>query len=350
MKRTQRKKLKKTPTTGLRALSQHRNVELESICERLLQMGFKKTFISAYRKERLYSDFQEELDEYWIKCLMMQQYNHKTKEESLERIIYDIGLKKKVAANLWKKVIQPIFDTCYNEEQLFDIAIEHLLNDSISEYSNNSYYFDLPEHNKWFYNPDIHEGFMINYDDRVSISEIISSLEKIDSVKQKNDFYLFHCTNWNSANNIINSGVDHRKGRMCLDFGIRSGFYLTKDIIMAKAWGNKRKDDWKNKIAIVIFRMNPKKIMSLRFKNFRNADDEWERLVNSSRQCKEKKNELDSFDFVRGPICKNPRLIVKENAKPIASNTLFQYASKTDKADESLQENFVGCIWIKKES
>lgn len=166
---------------------------------------------------------------------------------------------------------------------------------------------------------------------------------------EKDSFLVYHCTSWCYAKNIIEYEVDYTKGRRCLDFGVRPGFYTTKDIKMAHGWGIKNYKRWKNEIAILIFEVSKSMLRDYNVKEFSSTSPEWKKMVKESRMCETKKNLLDEFDFVVGPVCKNPHDVVQKNAQPVAHRDLYQFVSKSDKADAFLTEHFVGCIWFSKQ-
>ncbi len=189
----------------------------------------------------------------------------------------------------------------------------------------------------------------INYDESVEIQQIIHDLNlKRNIVSSSSDsFYLFHCTCWKHAKSIIESGVKIFRGRECLDFGIYPGFYMTKDIDTALEWGEKRRNDWCHESAIVIFELSQSQLKNLKVKVFENANRDWKHLVKHSRKCNDEKNSLDTFDFIYGPICKNPKNVAENDMTPLPFHNRFQFVAKSRESETLLDEHFIGCIWKK---
>jgi hypothetical protein len=326
------------------------NKDLINICEKFKIMGWRKSFIEKYRRENIDVVFEGEVDKYWLKCAIDKAYiENENTSTSFQDLLYNIGLKKSVVNYLWNVVIEPIYDTCYSKEQLFHIAIEHVFGETKPLFGNKPYYLNLTKENEWYDHKESN-GFMMNYNGFAGIESIIRDLDykRRDESQSSNDkFYLFHCTAWRHAKSIISGGVKFFRGRECLDFGIDPGFYMTKDIQVALEWGEKKKGDWSNEIAILIFELSHNKLSNYKVKVFENANKEWKNLVRSSRKCQDEKNILDSFDFVYGPMCKNPMDVSNDCEMPVPFQNRFQLVSKNRESDALLNKNYIGCIWKK---
>jgi len=327
-----------------------KNDDLETICNRMTEIGIRKSIVDQYRKENPDADLSGELDEYWIELFLGMLYWEKQENaSSFENLLYDVGFKRRIAKRLWKDIVEPVFNTCYTYEQLFDIVLEYLWGKTTPLFENKPYFIDLPQENAWHYDMEM-KCLMLNYDRTIEIQDVVKLLnnhQNKNQVANENAFYLFHGTSWKSAVSILQEGISHSVGRRCLDFGNGSGFYMTKSLNMALDWGKKRQKAWGNEVAIIILRLHNDDLKGFKKKTFSHPTTEWETLVKSSRQCKTIRNALDFFDFVYGPVCSNPKDVSKSNAKPLAFPNMFQLVSKSERGDILIRENLLGCIWLK---
>lgn len=141
---------------------------------------------------------------------------------------------------------------------------------------------------------------------------------------------------------ILKNGPDHTRGRRCLDFGVRPGFYTTPDVDMAMDWGTKKRGWWRGQAAVLVFALNPS---GLKHKHVWEAN-EWTTMVRSSRMCRVRKNALDDFDVVEGPVCRNPGSVTRESQiAPMPHPGMYQVTSKSDEGDHSFR--CLGCIWLR---
>ncbi len=338
----------RTNKTNLKKQRKYKQ-NLVDICNKFEKLGWRKSFIKKFRSEHVDFDFEGELDEYWMQCAVDKAYSENINTHSFTDLLCNIGLKKSVAKYIWNIIIEPVYDTCYTEEQLFDIAIEHVFGKTKPLFGNTSYYLNLPTENEWYYHKKT-KGFAINYNESVEIKDIIRTLDQKrnnapQNLSERDKFYLFHCTSWRAAKSIIKNGVNLDHGRQCLDFGIKRGFYMSKDIMIAQKWGEKKKGGWGNEIAIIIFELTYSQMTNYKVKMFENANKDWIHLVKRSRKCKDEKNILDTFDFVYGPICKNPKDVAKKGVNPVPFDNRFQFVAKSRESETLLENNYIGCIW-----
>jgi hypothetical protein len=225
--------------------------------------------------------------------------------------------------------------------------VEYVLGKTKPISCNLRYYFDFYNENKWFVPKESQKyGHVINLKDSKHIEDKLKEFLTLPKNDNKIHTYFYHCTNWRSAKNIIEHGVNSSKGRMCLDFGIRQGFYTTQNINTAIEWGEKRINSWYGQVAILIFEIKANKLKKYKTKYFYSAADEWKRLVSHSRKCEENENELDFADFVYGPICVNPKNVKYNGTPPIAQQDKFQFVSKSIDADILMRKSYVGCIYF----
>jgi hypothetical protein len=348
------------PITGKRKRIPKDNQKIvKEVCDKFKELGWRHKFIDDYfrnfRDDVEFGSIQETI-EYEVKSYAGVFYvNAKTKNhDKFEELLYNVGFKRSTVKRLCK-VFEPLYDSSYTEEQLFDILIDYLLGkvDPITD-KNTKYYISPTKVNEWFYDKKKGNGYVINYDKSMEMEPVIEDLKKIiaenNNHSEEEHTLFFHCTAWRHMTNIIKNGVNFMKGRWCLDFGKQPGFYVTKDIDMALDYVQKKWKSFNHEVGIVVFNVPTKELANYNLKMFPKANNEWVTLVQDSRQCKKDtdENELDLFDFVYGPVCLNPRSVIENNAKPVAYKNFFQLVSKNKNADILFRRSFVGSIWFRK--
>lgn len=333
---------------------QRKDTQLNVICDKFKEIGWKKKYIDRYRERFTDFDFEDERDDYWMEQELTSHYEGyvANQPESFINILCRGGFKKRVAEKLWADIIEPIYDTCYTTEQLYDIAIDYVLGKTNPIQTKSAYYLKLAKENEWTLTQvqegtkSIYYGHVININQTDNVSEKVNKLKEIRDAKANEVLYLFHCTSWTFAKNIIEYGVSSSVGRQCLDFGIRQGFYTTENIQMAIEWGEKQRKYWKGQVAIVIFEIDAKKLKKYKTKYFNSTTNEWKQLVTHSRKCEEKENALDFFDFVYGPVCLNPKAVCSQGKAPIADKGKFQFVSKSINGDFLMRDSYIGSIFF----
>jgi hypothetical protein len=260
---------------------------------------------------------------------------------SIYAILLSTGFKSKTALEL-AKVLTP-FKTngsSYSTHHLFDFAIEYLKGkyDPIGAIGQ-SHLFHHPVQDEWFTDerhPNVH---FVNMHAPLSLNEEHMRALTIHPRLQQtpNTRIFYHGTNWGGSLSILER-INHVFGRKCLDFGILNSFYCTPHLSDALQWCEKHRDGWKSELCIVAFRVPYP--LPFNTKIFKDVDAEWRKLVKDSRLCKQRINDLDRYDFVYGPMCANPIPIQRKNATavPHRPTMKFQLCSKTDRADEYLQQ------------
>lgn len=319
---------------------------------RFRELGWRDKFIEEFFKDFTDRDFDMEDTEYWVEEYAESFFNMSTKQSysSFKQLLYRTGLKRSVVNNLWD-VFEPLYGNEYSDDQLYKLILKHLYGrvDPLTD-TTTHYYIDIPKENQWVHNSDVGKGYVMNYNPhKMAPEKVVNSLRK--KVTKANDlasFFVFHCTCWRYALDIIDTGPLFYKGNDCRDFGIQPSFYTTQSIQMALDWGKLHKSSWSDEVAICVFRIYPHRLSAYKVKSFERVDKEWEDLVKSSRKCKERINELDKHDFVYGPVCRNPYDIRKNDATPAAFPNMFQLASKTNQSDAFLKEHYIGTIWVRK--
>jgi hypothetical protein len=267
----------------------------------------------------------------WIK------YPH----DSIYAILLSTGFKTKTALEL-AKVLTPLKanGSSYSIHHLFDFAIEYLKgNYNPIGTIGQSHLFPHPVQDEWFTNeqhPNVH---FINLQAPISHNEehmkALTENPRLHQTPNARIFY--HGTNWGATLSILER-INHVFGRKCLDFGILNSFYCTPHLADALQWCEKHRDGWKSELCIIAFKVPYP--LPFKTKIFKEADEEWRQLVKASRLCKQRINDLDRYDFVYGPMCANPIPIQRKDASAVPHRPTMKYqlCSKTDRADEYLQQ------------
>jgi len=134
----------------------------------------------------------------------------------------------------------------------------------------------------------------------------------------------YHATSPEFGTDIIDH-IDLNQGRIGLDFnpaGVK-GFYMTDDLTQGWDWIYKR---FNNNGVLVKFQVRQSALDALNGKVFNGPMDEWASFVTEGRM-----NTLQhNYDFVEGPMLKNPRQVIGEGAYPEAKG--YQLAIFSQKA------------------
>lgn len=119
---------------------------------------------------------------------------------------------------------------------------------------------------------------------------------------------LYHGTNYESAINIIENGIDLLKGKAEVDFG--SGFYTTTDFLKAQKRALFKAKNEKEKACVVVLEVDETRLNALKVKRFDRPDCTWGEFVLHNRmgslllkQCNITTHNLDQkYDLVIGEI------------------------------------------------
>ncbi len=164
---------------------------------------------------------------------------------------------------------------------------------------------------------------------------------------------VYHATAWRSAHSIAADGILREKGRRCLDFGVRPGFYVTPVLRDALEWARKSRGRCGRECAIVVFRLHadltnargPMNVVA-----FEAPTREWQRLTTVSRRCAVQRcRPLDDADMVVGPMVANPALVREGREAPrVHTPPRMQLASKSDRGDAALDAALAGILYVRK--
>jgi hypothetical protein len=319
--------------------------------KQLHTLGWRKKFIDTH----LDIQVGRELDEVRQMDLIetyTKSWIHIIDSSSDEELLYNAGLKKSVVRKLCE-VIKPLYNGCYSQHQLLEIAIEY----AIGKYSpltspSNAYLFPDVVEDKW----SVHFKFKYIFNMSAACNRSSHHLEESiihglgtpsHQMLIANQKLFYHATNWSSANNIMMYGISHYQGRACLDFGIQPSFYITPHISTALEFCAQKNLTWSHEKCILVFGVVPNS--TLRNKEFDTATLEWIDGVTSSRRCVGVRNELDAYDMVYGPMACNIKGITKRKALARPHHTAkYQLASKSNDSDMYLRHCYIGCIFLKK--
>ena len=333
---------------------------LDHFRDRLHELGWRRSFISANVwdgaipahdfDEQPESVLLDEMTKSWLP--LRQEYGddrlHNTETETDIDLLCSAGLKRRVAQRLCE-VIAPLQKTCYTERQLLEIAVEYALgkHEKIMKPSQ-EYFVDTQSTDTW--TPNAIFEYVYNVSDFSSLSDksgaqaIMRSLPGVHSSAT----LFYHATSCRSIQSIVTYGVDHTRGRRCLDFGIRPSFYVTPDLNTAVAWCHANERLWQGEMCILVFSL-PDSLRALKRKVFNDADEEWASLVAFSRRCVVKMNVLDTFDVVYGPMAANIKSIKTNLARP-HKTPKFQLASKSNDSDTYMAKHIAGAIFARVKS
>lgn len=343
-----------------RHTKRYNNIQVNRLCVIYQRLGWRKTFIRNYFKNLSDTNVNYESDEIVLTEYAESWYDlYSNDEMTFQEKMWSVGFKKSVIEKLWK-IVRPFYHTCYTHRQLYDLVLEFLVEHSKPIGKKSQPFFYKPAtlntwnlNKKYGYCINIEVCHQTNFCD-ISQQEILAlhPANKNLNDDDNESMYLFHATSWMYAQDIIINGVDHDKGRRCLDFGIRRGFYTTENINMAISWGVKKYAFWNNEVAILVFKVSKSSVETSKYIEFPAPTKEWQDLVKHSRKCQGKKNILDDADFVYGPVCTNPHKI-SQNQKTLDAiaetrDELFQFVSKSDVADEILTKSLIGTLWMSK--
>lgn len=312
---------------------------------RRVQKGFAGTTDEVFVIE----GEQYETDEYYCRLYAQAWFHETDKTDAFHERLLKCGMSKSFIDRLYP-VMDPLIDTCYSDEHLFDMMLDYALGEGhlepLTPATSRFPFEDIPQ-DTWVKREGV--GLVCNVSKKRAVRKHIDSLPRSNATS---DFTLFyHCTNWNHGRNIINIGPKTYEGRKCLDFGISPSFYVTPDVGTAIDWAERNTARWSAEVVILIFRVSNKilegRSRHFEVKVFRNPDEEWKTLVKSSRMCRDEKNDLDDYNFVYGPIAKNVKGIKTRGEDPVASNG-SQMAVKREKAEEYLKKNCMGSLWLNK--
>jgi hypothetical protein len=271
-----------------------------------------KKYLDIYNYEEIIKDIFESI-------------NYKDLDDILKYMKKSYKLK-------YKSIFESLENNSYSTSHLVDMIIEY----GLGNYTP----ITLPE-TKFLYQPEKTSFIQDNitfYNIKYEELDKLPELSKKMSNSSSNNKLFYHTTNWIALEDILINGPLFFKGRKCLDFGIFQSFYVTPDLTTAINWSQSKKQYWSNESAIIVFDIPMKKLRN--YKEFLGENDEWRDLTKSSRLCKDKRNSLDDYNFVYGPMVANPQDIKYNNKIPKTHNEIkWQLASKNNNSDKFLKKH-----------
>lgn len=310
----------------------------EQILDLLREIGFKSLYIdkiSNHYNNEMWTNFYND----YSKIDVIKFIINKPEEYHETFLEYLIQCKfKKRRAKYWNNII--LFES-YSNEQKLDFIIEYVC-EKYKPTTDKPFLFNHTVVNTWyryenydFYNAESIENY----------SELFTNLK----LKSDNHQLYYHCTSYKSALSILEEGVISNAGRKCLDFGIWPSFYMTPNINTVVEYAKYLTNLYENEICIFAFKLNKIILKKLKYLHFDSATNDWIDLTTNSRLCKNKKNKLDTYDFVFGPMVANVNQIKYKNKLAKTHNPpKFQLASKSEKSDKLLSNSIHSVIFIKK--
>lgn len=275
-------------------------------------------------------------------------------DTSVEKTLINMGIDEKYAQKA-EEVLESLYNTCYTDKQLIQIAIQYLMGYYKPLTSaNRSHYYKPAIINQWilFNKQNFKQISIMNISSPCSKQLSSSLANQIFSKFENNRHSLFyHTSSWESCLRIMIE-LRHTAGHKYMDFGVTPSFYVSDSIINALDWGEKKTKQFGNEVATLIFSLPNKLPSHLRYKELEGS--EWTSAMIKSRKCVKLKisetniSEVSNHDFVYGDMLANPQSVVN-GANPMAHNPpKKQLASKTDIGDKFLQDCIVGCLFFQK--
>lgn len=321
---------------------------VREICKRYKELGWREDFIDEFFKEYTDWHFKMEDTEHYVEEYIEYFYSQARKQNNrtFNQLLYRMGFAQNVIEQLWS-LLEPLHRTEYSDDQLVELAIEYIFGriDPITD-EHTPYCIPLQEENALVYKRQ-YKGYVMNYNPQAMKPKAVIVLLK--QYQDTDEQFYFHCTCWKHALNILDIGPKYYEGKKCRDFGIKPSFYTTTNIQMAFEWGKMHQAVWSNEVAIVVFKFDPKALHDFKSKHFNKTTEEWQTLVKHSRKCIGRLNELDTCDFVYGPVCKNQKQVREQDAVPRAFSNKYQLAAKSDKADAFMKQHLWGTIFFRKD-
>ena len=166
-------------------------------------------------------------------------------------------------------------------------------------------------------------------DDIGDAARLLNKVDETGDVRR-----LYHGTS-SIFENLIRQAIDLSKGRLNLDFNPsgKRGFYVTEIYQQAEEWAQRLAHRHGGEPAILEFIIPLDEIQTLNGKVFVDAAGEWSEFVLQGRRGK-----LEHiFDFVEGPMLRNPRAATGGKRLPEAIG--HQLAIFTEEAAELFQRH-----------
>ena len=302
----------------------------KEVAKDLYKFGFKKQYVKY-----LINEFSDKIWSCYNKDAYLSVHHVvddlvKTIDTDIDFVLQNMRAKYR---DKYRVITRDIKDH-YNTWQLVQIIIEYA-NGRFDPISTKAFLYNPTIENEWFRN----ENQVLCYNATTTYS-IIKSIKTLQIDPKHQLFY--HATNWKNVEGIIEEGPVHSIGRTCLDFGNMGSFYLTPDVNLAIKWASR--ECFNNEGALVVFSLNVEDLTNSII--FETPNDKWKTLVKESRTCEDDDNELDTYNFVYGPMLKNVGDIIKSDVEAEAHLPIrWQLASKNETSDNILRESMLGVIF-----
>ncbi len=292
-------------------------------------------------------------DEY-IRGFGRQWFDEQGFDTSVEQTLLNMGIDTKHAQKA-EEAVGPLYNTCYTDSQLVQIAIQYLMGYyKPLAAANRSHYYKPKLVNEWilFQKQNFKPIPIMNISAPCS-KQLSSSLAQHVYAKFENNRHtlFYHTSSWESCLRIMIE-LRHTAGNKCMDFGVTPSFYVSDSIVNALDWGEKKSNQFGHEVATLLFSLPNQRPSHLRYKVLEGP--EWSSAMIKSRKCVKLKigetniAEVSKYDLVYGDMLANPQPVVN-GAKPVAhSPPKKQLASKSEAGDKFLQSCIVGCVFFKK--
>jgi hypothetical protein len=319
---------------------------------KLQELGWREDFIASnfsYMHDELISNWPDSL----LIALIFSNIirNRVAAHHTIKESLFIIGLRNSISSKLFV-ILQPLEDSSYTKEQLLNIGIEFILGKYEPITPPNTSHLFYPEIvNKWT-NAIINERScsIYNIPYQCDTNNGMNQLREALQIHKRSDntTYYFHATSWRSSKSIVRR-IDHQKGRPCLDFGIRPGFYMTPSMETCIDWCRKNKNRWGNETVIVVFEI-PNQLSSYLDTKYLDGT-EWIQVTKEARECKSEE-EIDmiyNYDLIYGNMVSNPTMVHQCKELPNHHHPpKKQLMSRTNKADRFIHQCMMGCIYFQK--
>lgn len=331
-----------SPSAALRTQRRERRMaELMSFKTHLQKTGFRRRFIDEKMHDdngRLIEDERTSDVVKWYAEMWVGDAAKAHPHTDLKTILYHAGFTKRIASHI-SGVLAPLADSSYSRDQLLGIAIE---------YAQGIYDRLTPVGQRFFVCQDVVDAWVPHETYQSVYNSSTRSLPPhvVEHCVQPSSKIYFHATNWKSLDSITKLGINHYKGRPCLDFGLDPSFYMTPDLSTAVEWCEKNMARWKGEACILMFAVPNRR--GAKHKVFKDATKEWVDLVTHARTCDpQTPNELDTYDSVYGPMAVNPNGIahMREKAR-VHATPKYQLASKSRTSDAFLTRCYKGVVFL----
>lgn len=177
----------------------------------------------------------------------------------------------------------------------------------------NSFPYNETVTNEWFTLPDDKKDrkqpvMVMNVNEEGKESECYLSQNGVDDfmnslIDDGDHEVFFHGTEHDSAEDIIEGGIDLKRGERCQDFSNGDGFYLGDDFKEARRWPASRGNP---DVAVLVFCVEKTELRGpYNGLDLRKNKKRWSELIKQFRKGRPANkflNTLEKFDFIEGPM------------------------------------------------